>query len=130
MKRRTRRASLLRPLTLLPSPSQPSLFSQIFMTFLGKFSAYIEGSKHATVCHGGCTGSTAVRYGGKANRRSARRFVVNRRGPQRLTSTPVGAHGRLPKLRGPRRLGLKPPWATANGCQNCKILKPSYIFAK
>jgi hypothetical protein len=32
--------------------------------------------------------------------------------------------------RGPQRLELKPPWATTNGCQNCKILKPSYNFEK
>jgi hypothetical protein len=37
---------------------------------------------------------------------------------------------RLPNHRGPRRLGLKPPWATANGCQKCKIFEQSYIFAK
>jgi hypothetical protein len=69
-------------------------------------------------------------YGGWLCRRSTRRFVGNRRGPQRLTSTPVGAHERLPNRRGPQRLDLKPPWATVNGCQNYKILKPSYIFAK
>jgi hypothetical protein len=89
------------------------------MTFPSEFSAYIEGSK-----------PIAVRYGGKANHRSTQRFVGNHRGLQRLTSMLVGAHGRLPSRRGPRRLDLKPLWATANGCQNCKILKPSYIFAK
>jgi hypothetical protein len=30
--------------------------------------------------------------------------------------------------RGPRRLGLKLPWATVNGCQNCKILNRSIIL--
>jgi hypothetical protein len=32
--------------------------------------------------------------------------------------------------RSPRRLDLKPLWATTNGCQNCKILKLSFIFCK
>jgi hypothetical protein len=65
--------------------------------------------------------------------RSARRIVLNRRGPWRLASTPMGGRGCWPN----RRLDLKPPWATAAAvghsdwfCQNYKILKPPYNFAK
>jgi hypothetical protein len=51
--------------------------------------------------------------------------VCNRRSPRRL-----------PNRRDPRRLGLKPPWAmrppwaTANGCQNCKIFETVVYFCK
>jgi hypothetical protein len=45
------------------------------------------------VGHGGWAGRTAVGYSGLACRCSARRFVASRRGPRRLTSEPVGAHG-------------------------------------
>jgi hypothetical protein len=72
------------------------------MTFPGYFLAYVEGRELAAVRHGGWMGQTAVGYGSLACRCSARWFVASRRGPRRLTSEPVGAHGRHPNRRGPR----------------------------
>jgi hypothetical protein len=73
------------------------------MTFLGYFSPYIEVGELAAVGHGGWEGHTAMGYDDLACRRSARRFDSNRRGPRRLTSEPVGAHGRHLNRLGPRR---------------------------
>jgi hypothetical protein len=66
------------------------------MTFSDSFSPYIEEGELA-----------AVGYGGLACRRSTQRFVASRRWPRRLTSEPVGAHGRHLNRRGPRRMDAK-----------------------
>jgi hypothetical protein len=71
------------------------------------------GWPHATVvAHGGCK-TASCRHGDTAT------GVYNQCEPQRL-----------PNRRGPRQLDLKPPWAMTNGCQNCKIVKLCYNFAK
>jgi hypothetical protein len=137
MKRRTGRASLLHPLTLLPSPSQPSIsFFPNYYDIFGLFFALYRGGRTcrrataagrvippcattiwlAAVAHDGLT-LTAVGHGG---------WPPNPWGPTSDIWTVVAHDGNFWNRRGPRR----PSWATTNGYQKCKIFKPSYIFAK
>jgi hypothetical protein len=62
------------------------------MTFPDYFLPYIGGL--VAVGHDDWAGHTVVGYDDLACRRSARWFDSNRRGPQQLTSEPVGTHGR------------------------------------
>jgi hypothetical protein len=108
MKRRTGRASLLHPLTLLPSPPNP-----LFLFFLNFYDiselifGLYKGGELTAIRRSGWTSHTVVGYGSLVCRRNARQFVASRRGPRRLTSEPVGAHGQHPNRRGPRRMDVK-----------------------